>query len=101
VDGVGILPLGDRLDLFAKAGLVYAMSKTSIRETGSVVTTVPRFRGGSESEITPKLGLGASIRISQRFDMRVEWEQVFMVGDENTTGEGDIGMLFIGFAHRF
>jgi OOP family OmpA-OmpF porin len=101
LDGVGILPVGDALNLFAKAGLVYAMSKASVRESGSVTATVPRFRGASETEITPKLGVGASLQITQRVDVRFEMEQVLAVGDENSTGEGDIRMVSMGLAYRF
>jgi OmpA-OmpF porin, OOP family len=101
LDGAGILPVAGTLELFAKAGLVYAMTRASVRESGSVSATVPRFSGGSDEEITPKLGLGASLRISRHFDVRFEMEQVLAAGDEGSTGEGDIAMVSFGVAYRF
>jgi OmpA-OmpF porin, OOP family len=98
LDAVGILPVGN-FDLFAKLGLIYTTTKADLSSTGAVVLTADR--SAKKSEINPKIGLGAEYHFSRALGVRAEYEQAFAVGDENSTGEGDIQMLSVGLTLRF
>jgi OOP family OmpA-OmpF porin len=98
LDAVAILPIGN-FDLLAKFGLIYTTTKRDLSSTGAV--TVTADRSAKKSEINPKIGLGVEYRFSRALGVRAEYEQAFSVGDENSTGEGDIQMLSVGLTFRF
>ncbi len=48
-----------------------------------------------------KAGFGVSLLVSEDVSLRLEAEGYFNVGDDNTTGEADIGFLSIGLSYGF
>jgi OmpA-OmpF porin, OOP family len=98
VDALGILPLAGNTDLFGKIGLI----ATSVQNKLS--TTSPAFRGVSPDDtggVNLKAGVGAEWRIA-RVGLRVEYEQIFNVGDSAATGgKFDIRMVSAGLTMRF
>jgi OOP family OmpA-OmpF porin len=101
-DAVGLLPVGERVLLFLKGGVLLARTKADVTTSGSASFV----RGGqpqSGTDTSPgfKAGGGASFDMSSKLAIRVEYEQAFNVGDAHTTGQGDIGFLSIGGMYRF
>lgn len=98
VDALGILPAGPDVDLFGKVGIV------GTRTSNTLSTTSPAFVGVSpddHSGSSLKLGVGAEWRIAT-VGLRLEYEQMFNVGDSNTTGgKFDIRMVSAGLTVRF
>jgi opacity protein-like surface antigen len=98
LDALGILPLAGNTDVFGKIGLV----ATSVKNKLS--TTSPAFRAVSPDDTGSanlKLGVGAEWRIA-RVGLRVEYEQIFNVGDSRVTGgKFDIRMVSAGLTVRF
>jgi OOP family OmpA-OmpF porin len=92
---VGILPLADdKLWLMAKVGGVYWDLKASASGPGG---------SASESATGFSLAYGAGVQynFSPQFGVRAEYEVFQNVGDENTTGQGNIRMWSVGVVWRF
>jgi OOP family OmpA-OmpF porin len=94
LEGVGIIPIRN-FSILLKAGTLYSTTKTSASSTGAV--TIVGNPNSKKSEFNLKLGVGGAYEISRNWGVRVEYEQVFSVGD---TG-GDVGMLSVGGIYKF
>jgi OmpA-OmpF porin, OOP family len=102
MDAVGILPISDAFEAFGKLGLIYTTSKATFSGTGSVTVAAPGVPpNATQSEVNLKAGIGAEYHFVPALGLRVEYERIFKVGDENKTGEGDIGMFSLGLTVRF
>jgi OOP family OmpA-OmpF porin len=101
-DAVGIVPVGDKFDLFGKLGVIYTTTAATFTGTGSVQTSFPGVPPNSKhSGLNLKAGIGAEYRFSGPLGLRLEGEQAFGVGDTNTTGKGDIRVFSLGLTYRF
>jgi len=98
VEGLAIAPLGD-FSLFAKAGGMYSMTRTSLNGSGAVGVVGNPNR--SESEFNFKWGFGGAYDVARSVAVRLEYEQVGDVGDKKTTGEGDVRMISLGLIYKF
>jgi OmpA-OmpF porin, OOP family len=95
---VGILPVGQNLLLFGKAGLGYWNLDFDFTASGPGGTLTA---SDSDSGISPLLGIGAVLNFTQNFGIRAEWERHLNIGDDNTTGESDIDILSLGLQFSF
>jgi OOP family OmpA-OmpF porin len=98
LDAVGIAPLGDRFSLFGKVGVI----------RWDLSARVAAFAGGaavtdkvSDDGFSWKLGLGAQYQFTPAFGARLEWERLRKVGDNDTTGKGDVDLFTLGLLLRF
>jgi opacity protein-like surface antigen len=98
LDGVGILPFDSGFSLYAKLGAIYALTNTTYTPQGSVAA--PALPNPKSRELTVKTGIGAGYAITERLGVRLEYEVVKKVGEENTV-EGDVKALFAGVQLRF
>jgi OmpA-OmpF porin, OOP family len=98
LDGVGILPFDSGFSLYAKLGAVYALTNTTYTPEGSVAA--PAIPNPKSRELTVKTGIGAGYAITERLGVRLEYEVLKKVGEENTV-EADIKALFAGLQYRF
>jgi opacity protein-like surface antigen len=98
-DLVGFLPVGSRVDLFAKVGLIATGANAKRSTTGAV--TIPGDQNGAQSEAGLHLGLGAEFLVADHFAIRLEYEQAQKVGDTMTMGSGNINAIFLGGTYRF
>lgn len=96
--GVGILPLGEQLEVFGKLGLVLAMvdAKSTVHDLGTEFSDV-----GSASTPEVTFGVGANYNFADFVTLRAEWERYVNVGDDSKTGESDIDLFTIGLAFGF
>ena len=98
--GVGAIPIGSRFEMYAKAGVYvldvdYACSGcTSISSLGETATDLT-------------YGLGAIVRFSKNFGLRLQYQRYQDVGFDTTIGstaikaKGDIDAFTIGLIFRF
>ena len=98
IAAVGMLPVGQSLTVFGKAGLGLwdlELDLTASGPGGSLTAN------DSDSGISPIVGLGAMFNVSSNFAIRADWERHLAVGDDNTTGESDIDLITIGAQFSF
>ena len=94
---VGILPLNERFDVFAKLGIGYWTA-----DLATSGTFAGRSAQSADSSGTDRIvGLGARFNITARWGIRAEWERFFNVGSATTSGETDIDFWSLGVQYRF
>ena len=99
VNAVGIAPVSEHFELFAKAGFIVTGTVAERSSTGAAVLVGDSVASHVERNL--HLGAGAEVRFTPTFGMRLEYEKAFDVGDAKTIGEGDIGVVFLGLVFRF
>ena len=87
ISAVGVLPLGERLALFGKAG-IFLWSSEATDFTGGV----PTLSEADGSDLS--LGLGASVALTPRASLRAEWERFEM-------SSTDVELVSVGLAFSF
>lgn len=98
MDVVGILPINDAFSAFGKVGLYYSKTTLDVSATGAGGTAAV---SANKTETTPKFGLGANYAFTKNVGVRAEWERYKNLGDNNTTGEGDVDLWSIGVSFKF
>jgi OmpA-OmpF porin, OOP family len=90
--GIGMLPLGDRFSLLARAGLFHwnVDAKDGTGLIGSATA--------SGTDLT--FGFGAKFDFTKDFAIRGEWQRYKDVGDSNTTGQGDIDFIGASLVYK-
>jgi opacity protein-like surface antigen len=96
---IGILPLGERFEIYGSAGALFASTKRefTVRVNGDK-TSFGSVKGDS-TEIV--LGIGAAFHVNQMYTIRAQIERIDEVGDENRTGTEDITVASLGLIVRF
>jgi len=84
---VGLLPVHQRLDLFAKLGYNFWNTDLTITE-GGVPTS------GSENGSDLCYGVGLGVQFTKMFGMRLEWE-AFDFGETQDARFGSLGLQFV------
>ena len=76
---LGMLPLGERFDLHARAGVYFADSRLRYREQNYDADEAysEEFKPSSEN---PFVGLGAAWNINDSYSVRIEYQRFFDVG---------------------
>jgi opacity protein-like surface antigen len=103
---VGVLPLSRDWELFARAGVLFADTKIQIGVNARGNQFVPPLGNrlaGSESQGTTNAcaGVGLSRRFLETYSLRLEYQRVFEVGDENSGGKGDLDAALLGVIVTF
>jgi OOP family OmpA-OmpF porin len=96
---VGILPLGDRFELFGRVGYIFA----STRQEFSASIDGQNAGGGSVKGESQDLayGVGFSFHINQVYSIRGEYQQIDGVGQPSRTGQEDLKVFGLGVIVRF
>ena len=95
---LGILPVGERWDLYGRAGLALMDSEGEATATAGDVTD--RI-SDSTNRSNMVLGAGVQYDVSDRFGLRLEWDRYFDVGSEEIVGESDIDLFSLGLRYNF
>src|SRR5262249_15559584 len=82
VYGVGVLPLGKHLEIFAKLGYIFWDSSTDF--TGVITSS------DSDSGEDPAYGGGIAFRLTKHFDIRAEYER-FEIKDIDKVEVSSVG----------
>jgi OOP family OmpA-OmpF porin len=93
--GVGTIPLDKAFSLYGRLGLAYSEAKLSASSTGSAVS------GAKNHDTGWMLGLGAKYDFTPAVYARLGWDRYFRVGDDQSTGRGDIDVVGAGVGFRF
>ena len=95
---LGILPVGERFEVYGRAGLALMDSEGEATITiGDVPTTV----SDSTTRSNALVGLGGQFDIGDRFGVRLEWSHFLDVGSEEIVGESDIDLFTLGLRYNF
>jgi OOP family OmpA-OmpF porin len=96
---LGYFPLGDHFDLQGRAGVLW--SDVRVRERLEDVTTGDFMSvEAKDSSVEFFAGIGAAWNITPSFAVRVEYQKVLDMGDEDSTGEFDVDLVTFGILFR-
>jgi hypothetical protein len=99
ISAIGILPFGDKFELFARLGYLFTSSERELS------TRVDGQNGGFGSakgdSQDPVYGIGFSWHINQVYSIRGEYQQLDSLGQSNRTGEEDLTVIGLGVIIRF
>lgn len=99
VSAIGILPLNDKFEFYARAGAIFASSE---RELSS---RLDGQRGGFGSakgdSIEPFLGVGFTWHFGQVYSIRAEYQKLSDIGQDNRTGTEELDFAAVGMVIRF
>jgi opacity protein-like surface antigen len=102
---LGVLPLSRNWELFARAGVLFADNKVTIRVTAEGERFLPPLGSFSVADSHGSTNLHAGLGISRRFldvyDLRLEYQRAFDVGDEASGGKGDLDLMLLGLIVTF
>lgn len=96
LDLVGLLPLRDKLSLFARLGANHAQADTNFTGDGGVQIENKSF---SERSTNFKFGVGGQWAIHRKAGLRLEAERYRI--EDGAGNEGDIDLLSLGLVVRF
>jgi len=99
IAGVGILPLGEKFELYGRIGLLFA----SVEREFSSRVDGQRGVGGSArgDDQLPVYAAGVSWNINQVYSVRAEYQVINDVGDASRTGTEDLKTATVGIIVRF
>jgi OmpA-OmpF porin, OOP family len=94
---LGILPLGQRFDLYGRGGIYFADTRFRVRFVFSDGIASAEEKAGTQEFFG---GLGFAWNISSDYAVRAELSHFLDVGDDDRTGEASVTTLGIGFVFR-
>lgn len=95
-DLVGMMPVSDKLSVFARAGAVYAQSRERRWETGS---TINFYDHGRENDLSYKFGAGVQYDLTNALALRLEAERYRI--DDLGGSKSDIDLFSVGAVYYF
>jgi OOP family OmpA-OmpF porin len=99
VDAVGVLPVGDSFDLTGRIGVAFwrvEATTTTTLAVSSVSASAMQTQNGS----SPRLGIGAQYRISDKVRLALELES-FRAGKSGDIGRSTVSTVFAGIKFTF
>lgn len=93
VSVLGILPIGERFSVYARAGLSFLSADGTARITIDGDTQRP---SQSSQKTDPVFGIGAEYSFSKHFGVRLGWDRYVDVGTDDVTGDIDADMISLG-----
>jgi OOP family OmpA-OmpF porin len=98
---VGTLPF-NKFEFFGKLGAMFAKTDLDVLVTITQGGVTQSGSDGTSANTTETVaGLGVGYSFTDHVYMKLEWERIPEVGDQDETGEGDVGILSLGFQYRF
>lgn len=96
---LGILPIGERFDVHAKAGVYIADTRlrTRVRDIEFADNIAHDETDAGEQEFF--LGLGGAWNINDSYSLRFEYQRFLDVGDDDS-GEGDVDLFALSVLFR-
>jgi OmpA-OmpF porin, OOP family len=99
VSAVGILPIGEKFEMYARIGYLFCSSE---RELSSRVDGDAGSFGSAKGDSqNPVYGIGFAWHLNQVYSIRGEYQQLDQLGQENRTGAEDLTVMGIGLIVRF
>jgi OmpA-like transmembrane domain len=101
VSALGILPLGESFELYARAGVLFADMDLTTRLTSTSTPVIAMgdssITFGSDSLLW---GAGAQFNWGKHWTVRVDFQLFDSVGEDSGPGEADIDLLTLGVLYR-
>jgi hypothetical protein len=99
VSAVGILPLGNKSELYARVGYLFASVERELSARVDGQRAGANTAQGDSQD--PVFGLGFAWHINQVYTVRAEYQKLTNVGQEDRTGTEDLDVIGVGFLVRF
>jgi OOP family OmpA-OmpF porin len=100
ISALGMLPLDESITGFLKLGTIHAKVKNNLQITNTI-TGASVSAAESASSWSTVLGIGGNFKLAQNMDLRVEYEKFYKLGEQDTTGEGDVRLISLGVSYKF
>lgn len=110
-DVVGTLALSPRFALLGRAGLFRAHTRSDVQLSGNILFAEgnpdDRSRRVESDDTVAHFGAGGRWSVSERLEVRLEWEHylgtgtAFQRGESSNTGSGDTDLFMLGAVSRF
>jgi OmpA-OmpF porin, OOP family len=96
---LGMLPLGERFDVHAKAGLLFADTRlrSRVRDVSFAENVLHDESRASEAERF--FGVGGTWNINDSYSVRFEYQRYLDLGSDDT-GEGDVDLVGLSVVFR-
>lgn len=103
VDAVGTLPLGAGFSAFAKAGAIITHTEGTASVNGSGVGgSVSEDTDGSETGLSPSIGLGLAFDLTDALSVRLEYQRFFALKtSDDDIDDIDVDLASLGLVVRF
>ena len=99
VSAIGILPLNNNFEFFARLGYLFASAQ---REFSARVDGESAGGGSAHGESqNPVYGVGFAWHINQVYSIRGEYQRLDSLGEKNQTGKEDVTVMGLGLIVRF
>jgi OOP family OmpA-OmpF porin len=98
VAGLALWPIDTKFTLFGKAGIVAASVKSSY--SAATLASLP-VANTSATVVRPLLGLGALYKLTDKIDLRTEFDHVSRLGTSAKTGTMNANMFSMGIGYNF
>ena len=99
LSALGILPLGEKFELYGRLGYLFTSSERSL--TSRVEGQSGGFSSAKGDSQNPVYGIGFAWNINQVYTIRGEYQQLDQLGQENRTGAEDVSVMGLGLIVRF
>ncbi|HEU5137697.1 MAG TPA: outer membrane beta-barrel protein [Steroidobacteraceae bacterium] len=96
---VGILPIGNKFEIFGRAGYMFTSSEREF--SANVDGEHSSFGGAKGDSQDPVYGIGFSWNINQVYSIRGEFQKLDSIGDAARSGEEDVTVMGLGLIIRF
>ena len=98
---LGVWPLTRDWELFARAGMLFAINRLRLSFDAAGEDFIPNIGNSaadsfSQSTTDTYAGVGISRRILEIYELRLEYHRVFDGGEEITGGKGDLDAALLG-----
>lgn len=90
---LGMLPLGEKFDVFGRAGIIFSDTRVSYTRENDFLEEDK----GEDKDLL--FGAGGSWNINEDYALRLEYQRFLDVGDEKT-GEADIDLIAVSVLFR-
>jgi OmpA-OmpF porin, OOP family len=97
---LGTLPLGEKFDLHARGGILFARTRGTVLGRNAVTNTVEgsfHSRGNSKDFFA---GVGGAWNINPDYTLRVDYQRFLDVGDDEDVPEYDIDLISVSILFR-
>lgn len=98
LNAVGTLPINDNWGVFGFGGLIAASVKEDVSANGPGGSAA---QSQSASNTTYDVGVGVRYDTGSHWGFRGGFKQFHGMGDSNTTGKGNVNLLFLGASYSF
>lgn len=94
----GFAPLGERFDLHARLGMLFADTEFDLTLSLQGLSESESFSASSQDVF---FGLGASFHFTENLSASLDYSLFQDVGDEEETGESKVDAITLGLTYRF